>query len=497
MSEKKAAVIIGSGIGGIATSIYLARNGYEVTIYEKNSSPGGRCGQTIREGHRFDLGATMFLMPSVYRNVFSSLGISLDENFEVAPLSTLYKLYFANGSSLSFSSDEKVMRTQMEELEPGSFKRMQSYISIGYEFFRLSMKELIGRNFFKLSEFITIKNTLLLIKLKTYIRHSFYIRRFFRHPHLQMAFTFQNIYIGQSPFKSTALFSMLSAAELKEGSFSIKGGMYSIVEKLVATALELGVQFKYQSPVSRIVVQDDKASGIVLNNGTEIKAGIIIANADLPYVYRDLLPDKEASLKIDKMSHACSAMVFHWGLDKVYPQLGHHSVFFSEGYRSSMDMIFNEKAFAEQPNFYIHAPCRSDLKAAPEGQDTLSVVIPAGHINKNHSHDWLKLKSAARASVISRLATLGMDDIEEHIKFEICYLPQTWQSIYNVSRGAVFGSLSHRVMQMGYFRPHNRHNLYKNLYFVGGSTHPGNGIPLVLMSAKLTTERILKDELKD
>jgi phytoene dehydrogenase-like protein len=205
MSDKKRAIIIGSGIGGIATSIYLARNGYDVTIYEKNSSPGGRCGQTIREGHRFDLGATMFLMPSVYRDVFSSLGIDLDENFEVAPLSTMYKLYFANGSALSFSSDEEVMRKQMEVLEPGSFKKLQSYVSIGYEFFRLSMKELIGRNFFKLSEFITIKNTLLLIKLKTYIRHSIYIKRFFRHPHLQMAFTFQNIYIGQSPFKSTAL----------------------------------------------------------------------------------------------------------------------------------------------------------------------------------------------------------------------------------------------------------------------------------------------------
>jgi len=494
MSDKKSAIIIGAGIGGIATAIYLARNGYDVSIYEKNAAPGGRCGQTIREGHRFDLGATMLLMPSVYRDVLASLGLTLEENFEIAHLDTMYTLYYANGTKLAFSSDEEIMRPQMEGLEKGSFGKLQQYNKLGYTFFKSSMKELIGRNFFKLTDFITLKNTILLVKLKTYLKHSYFIKKYFSHPHLQMAFTFQNIYIGQSPFKSPALFSMLSAAEMKEGSFSIHGGMYSIVDKLVSTATGLGVVFNYQSPVSRIIVEDHKATGILLNNGTELKADVIIANADLPYVYRELLPDKHMSWKLDHMSYACSAMVFHWGLDKVYPQLGHHSVFFSEGYKSSMDKIFKEKAFAEHPNFYICAPCRSDLQAAPEGQDTLSVVIPAGHLDPKHEHDWIKLKTSARASVINRLKELGLEDIEQHIKFEICYLPQTWRSVFNVSRGAVFGSLSHRIFQMGYFRPHNRHRRYRNLYFVGGSTHPGNGVPLVLMSAKLTSERILKDE---
>jgi phytoene desaturase len=494
MTDKKSAIIIGSGIGGIATAIYLSKNGYDVNIYEKNSSPGGRCGQTIREGHRFDLGATMFLMPSVYKEVLASLDLKLEDHFEVAPLSTLYKLYFADGSQFSFTSNEEMMRSQLEELEPGSFRKMQSYIAKGYEFFQLSMKELIGRNFFKLFDFITLKNTILLIKLKTYIKHSFFIKKFFKHPHLQMAFTFQNIYIGQTPFKSPALFSMLPAAELKEGSFSVKGGMYSIVEKLVSTATALGVQFHYSNPVSKIVIHDKLAKGIILNNGTELGADIIIANADLPYVYRELLPDKITSARKDRMKYACSAIVFHWGLDKVYPQLGHHSVFFSEGYRFSMNKIFKEKAIADHPNFYVHAPVRSDLLAAPKDQDTLSVVIPAGHLDKKYNHDWNKLKNLARTSVINRLKELGLEDIESHIKFEICYLPQTWKSIYNVSRGAVFGSLNHSIFQMGYFRPHNRHNRYKNLYFVGGSTHPGNGIPLVLLSAKLTSERILKEE---
>jgi phytoene desaturase len=189
-------------------------------------------------------------------------------------------------------------------------------------------------------------------------------------------------------------------------------------------------------------------------------------------------------------------MVFHWGLDKMYPQLEHHSIFLSEQYRTNLDKIFNEKSISDKPSFYVHAPVKSDPSAAPPNQDTLSIVVPVGHLDEKQDHDWNKLKQTARAAIIERLKKLGMTDIDEHIKFEICYLPNTWKNIYNISRGSVFGSVGHNIMQMGYFRPHNRHDRYKNLYFVGGSTHPGNGVPLVLLSAKLTSERILKEDTK-
>lgn len=491
MTGKKSAVIIGAGIGGIATSIYLAKNGYDVTVYEKNSTPGGRCGQLIRDGHRFDLGATMLMMPDIYREVFGELGIPLFEKNEIKPLEDLYKIYFDNNEVIAFSTDKEKMKFQHEKIEPGSYEKSRKYVNDGYEIFQIGIHKLIGRNFENIFQFANFRNIGMLIKLKTYISNYSYVKKFFLNQHLRMAYTFQNIYVGQSPFNSPALFSMVPAAELTEGSFFPLGGMYTIVENLLKEALLTGVSFHYNTPVKEIKIRGKRAESIVFNDGTEVKADIVIANADLPYVYRKLLPDRSKSRRLDKKRYSCSAICYHWGLDKVYLQLGHHSVFLSDGFREGLDSIFKDKSISDHPSFYIHAPVRTDPGAAPAGQDTLSFIVGAGHIDKMKKQDWDELKIKTRKALINRLKQLGLEDIEEHIKFEICYTPESWESACNISRGSVFGSLAHNLLQMGYFRPHNQHSRYKNLYFVGGSTHPGNGIPNVLLSAKLTSERIL------
>lgn len=494
MTEIKSAVIIGAGIGGITTAVYLAKQGFSVKVYEKNSSPGGRCSQLIRIGHRFDLGATMLLMPGIYRSVFKSLGLDLEETVGITPLEDLYKIYFDNGEILSFTSDEERMKEQLERFESGSFKRSLKYVAKGYEIFKISMERLIDRNFYNIFQFVNLKNVPLLFRIKAFTPHFNYARRYFKHPHLLMAYTFQNIYVGQSPFTSPALFSMVPAAELTEGSFFPSGGgMFKVVEKIMEAAIKEGVQFSFDSPVKKIIITGRKAEGIILESGTEIKSGIVVANADLPYVYRELLPDRKASSRIDKLEYSCSAICFHWGLDKTYNQLGHHSVFLSDGFRNGLDRIFKDKSVSDTPSFYIHAPVRTDPEAAPPDQDTLSVIVAAGHIDKNHNQEWEKIKDRTRKAVITRLKQQGLEDIENHIKFEICYTPVSWENSCNISRGSVFGSVGHNIFQMGYFRPHNRHDKYKNLYFAGGSTHPGNGIPNVLLSAKLVSERILKE----
>ena len=309
-----------------------------------------------------------------------------------------------------------------------------------------------------------------------------------------MAYTFQNIYVGQSPFNSPALFSMVPAAELTEGSFYQKGGMFAIVKKLRLAAESAGVMFHFNNAVSKINIVNKKAEGIILENGTQISADIVIANADLPYVYRKMLPDKIKSAHLDRLKYSCSAICFHWGLYKVYPQFGQHSVFLSDMSRKGLDTIFIKKTVNDHPSFYVHAPSRTDKGSAPDNHDTLSIVVGAGHVDKTKKQDWNLLKQKTHDAVIERLKLFGLKDVEEHIKFEICYTPENWESAINISRGSVFGSLGHNILQMGYFRPHNQHDKYKNLYFVGGSTHPCNGIPNVLTSAKLTSERILFEE---
>jgi phytoene desaturase len=493
MTSKKSVVIIGAGIGGIATSIYLSKKGYNVSVFEKNSSAGGRCGQLVRDGHRFDLGATMLMMPNIYREIFDSLGIPLFENNEIKSLDNLYKIYFDNDEVISFTTDKEKMKLQHEKIEPGSYAKSRKYVTDGYEIFQIGINKLIGRNFDNVFQFANFRNIGMLIKLKTYISNWRYVKKFFHNPHLRMAYTFQNIYVGQSPFNSPALFSMVPAAELTEGSFFPKGGMYTIVEKLLAEAISSGVSFSYNKAVKKIRVTGKKAEGVILEDNSEINADVIVANADLPYVYRKLLPEKGKSRRLDRKKYSCSAICFHWGLDKIYPQLGHHSVFLSDGFREGLDRIFKDKSISDHPSFYIHAPVRTDPAAAPAGHDTLSFIVGSGHVDKMKKQDWDELKKKTHIAVVRRLKQLGLKDIEEHIKFEICYTPESWENACNITRGSVFGSLAHNLLQMGYFRPHNQHSRYKNLFFVGGSTHPGNGIPNVLLSAKLTSERILKN----
>jgi len=493
MQTQKKAVIIGAGIGGIATAAFLAQNGYTVEVYEKNANPGGRCGQMIQEGHRFDLGATILLMPSLYKQVLSELGIDLEKDLETTSLEPVYKLFFSDDSDFAFTRDAEKMKEQLESIEPGSFPKYQKYVKEGYEYFNLSMNDLLGKNFDHLFQFVNLKSMRLLLKLKTYLYHTDYIQRYFNDPHLRMAFTFQNIYVGQNPYEAPAFFSMLPGAEIAEGALFPKGGMHRIVEKLLETATERGVKFQYKKPVAKIILNGNKTEGILLEDGSRIEADLVIANADLPYIYRELLPDKRKANQLKKKKYSCSAIVFHWGVDKVYPQLDHHSVFLNDPYKEGLEKIFKEKSLSDNPSFYIHAPVRTDKSAAPENQDTISVVVPVAHLDEKYDQDWKKLKQMTREAVIRRLEEAGLEDIEEHIKFEVCYLPKTWESSCNVTRGSVFGSLSHSIFQMGYFRPHNQHKKYKNLYFAGGSTHPGNGVPLVLLGAKLTTERILKD----
>ncbi len=496
MAGNGTALVIGAGIGGITTSLFLAESGYNVDVYEKNIAAGGRCGQMMREGHRFDMGATMILMPEVYRDVLRSLGLTM-KDLNLKPLDDIYTLWFDDGTSLAFTTDRKRMEQQLESIEPGSFARAQKYVRTGYELYTVAFKKLLGRNFTRFFHFFNLPNALLLIKLKTYLNHYRYTSRFFRSEHLRMAFTFQNIYVGQNPFASPALFSMIPSAELTEGSMFPAGGMYAIAENLMARAIEKGVRFHFTSPVTRILISGDRATGVTLSDGSMAKADVIIANADLPYIYRELLPPSYKSKRLERMKYSCSALVLHWGLDKQYPQLGHHSTFLSDGFREGLDKIFTDKSMGDDPCFYIHAPVRTDPTAAPEGCDTLSVAVGVGHLDPERPQDWQGITNKAREAVFRKLSKIGIDDIESHIKFEIVTNPATWEEALNVTRGSVFGSLGHNIFQMGYFRPHNRDRHYKNLYFTGGSTHPGNGIPMVLMSARLVAERIMNEQKRE
>lgn len=493
MAGRKKAVVIGAGLGGIATAGRLARQGYDVTVYEKNAKPGGRCDQLVRDGHRFDVGATLFLMPEIFAETYEALGERMEDHLDLRLIDPTYRVRFRDGFALQLTSDMHQMQDQLESVEPGSFRALMRYLAEGYRNYHKSVKYFVGRNFYNIFQYFSPKNFPLLFELKALIRHYNSVSRYFRDPHLRAAFTFQDMYLGLSPYDALATYSLLQYTEMVNGVWFPMGGLYRTVETLVEIVESLGVTFHYNASVARILVDGHSTTGVELVNGERVNADVVIANADLPYVYEHLLPRDEATIRrLNNLKYTCSTLMFYWGVDKVYPQVEHHNVFLSNDYEGSFNRIFNEHGMPDDLSFYVHAPTRTDSAAAPVGQDTLMVLVPVGHLSDDVPQDWSAMITKARTDVLSRLRELGVTDLEEHLKFEVVYTADTWRKLYNLQKGAAFG-LSHNFFQVGYLRPQNRHRRYKNLYFVGASTHPGTGLPMVLLSARLTTERILHD----
>jgi phytoene desaturase len=493
MYSRQTALIIGAGLGGIATAAHLARNDYQVTVLEKNPAPGGRCSQLNRDGHRFDIGPTLFLIPEMFAETYTALGERMEDHLDLHRIDPTYRFHFDDGNQLALTADMNAMQSQLEAIEPGSFGGLLRYLVEGHQHYSLAVKRLAGRNFYSPLDYFSPKNLLLMFKLKGLIKHYDNIGNYFQHPYLRAAFTFQDMYLGLSPYDAPATYSLLQYTEFADGVWFPMGGMYRIVESLVSIAQAHGVRFVYNTPVKQIEVDGRRATGVILQDGSRLSADVIVANADLPYVYRHLLPDKAKADRLDRMKYTCSAIMFYWGVDRVYPQLELHNLFVADDYRASFDRVFKDYSLPDEPNFYVHAPARTDPSAAPSGQDTLMILVPVSRLDDAAEQDWKALQSCARSAVLRRLADMGVTDLEEHLKFEVSYTPRTWLSMYNLAKGAAFGSINHNFLQLGYLRPKNRHGRYRNLYFAGGSTHPGNGLPLVLLSARLTAERILKE----
>jgi phytoene desaturase len=299
--------------------------------------------------------------------------------------------------------------------------------------------------------------------------------------------------MGLSPFEAPATFSMMPYTELAHGVWYPRGGMYEVVEALMTLARKAGAEFIFDTAVEHIDVHGTQARGVILEDGRRLEADTVLANADLPYVYQDLLPQDGRAERLARKRFSCSVISFFWGVNKRYEKLGPHTLFLADDYRENFKSIIDDLALPENPSLYIHAPARLDPTMAPPGEDTLIAIVPVGHMSGNGDQDWSAIRDQARQSVFRRLKTLGICDLEQHIKFEVSYTPQAWQRHYNLMKGSTHG-LSHNLLQLGYFRPHNRHPIYHNLYFVGASTHPGTGIPTALISGHLAAERIIDEQ---
>jgi len=491
----KEAIVIGAGIGGITAATHLARRGLHVTVVEKNAGPGGRCDRFSRDGHTFDTGPTLLVMPLLYEAEFRALGAALREQLQLQRVDPTYHLVFDDGQQLALTSDLKALREQLEAMQPGSFQGLLRYLEEGGRHYQLVVDNLVNRDFRRASDFYNVQNLALLLRLDPLANHYRHMSAYFDDPRLKSAFTFQDIYMGLSPFEAPATFSMMPYTELAHGVWYPQGGMYSVVEALLRLARAAGVEFVFNSAVERIDIGSARARGVRLAGGQRLAAQVVVANADLPYVYQNLLPADGMASALTRKQFSCSVISFFWGMDQTYAALGPHTLFLADDYRENFESINRGLGLPANASLYLHAPARLDPAMSPAGQDSLTAIVPVGHLSENGEQDWSALRDQARAQVFRRLGTLGLTDFAAHIKFEETFTPLAWRKRYNLVKGATHG-LAHTLTQLAYFRPANRHARYPNVYFVGASTHPGTGVPTAMVSGRLAAERIL-DELGD
>jgi phytoene desaturase len=488
----KRVAVIGAGVGGLAAAIRLRSMGFDVEVFEKNSVIGGRMGRLRGSGFTFDTGPTLLLMTDVYRELFEFAARDVDDYVELVPLSPNYRVHFGDGDSMVISRSLPELIPELERIEPGVTPRFYRFLEDSCLKYRIGRKEFVERDFERVGDFFGVRNLRLLLKTRAVNNYYRSISKFFRTEKLRQAFSFQTMYLGLSPFEAPAVYALLPYTELAEdGLWFPRGGMYGLVEGLGRLAAELGVKIHLRSMVEKIVVIKDRATGVRVDGG-EVGADVVLANADLPYVYRSLLP--ESALKdfrgrsVGRLKYTASAFMLYLGLGRDYDHLLHHNVYLSKIYRGNFEAIFRHGRLPEDPSFYANVASRTDPDAAPEGMAALYVLVPVPRLGPGV--DWQREGGLFKERVYGLLEEkAGMEDIGQSVVFENVRTPEDWKREYNLEEGAAFG-IGHGISQVGYFRPPLASRSIGGLYFVGASTRPGTGVPLVTIGARLVAERI-------
>ena len=480
--------IVGAGVGGLAAAARLAAAGFDVRVFERGPEPGGRCGRVTLGPWRFDLGPTLLLMPEVLEETFHAVGHRLQDHLRLTRCDPNYRIHFRDGSHATFTSELTAMGRELERLEPGSFSRYLAFLARGHVQYATSLERFVGRNFDHLGQFLTPRNLLSVLRVRAHRKMYAAVSSYFADERLRAALSFQTMYLGISPFDAPAVYGLLPFTELAHGIWYPDGGLHEIPRALARVAEDRGATIHYDAAVRSIDVAGGRATGVTLADGQRIAADVVLCNADLPWAYRNLIAPEASRLRgADRLRYTSSAYMMYLGTRQTFPALVHHNVFFGRDYRGSFDDLFRRQRVPADPSFYVNVAARTDARVAPPGCDGVYVLVPVPH--RDARIDWAAEGARLRTHVLTRLAACGAD-VGRAIEAERHVTPDDWAETLNLERGAAFG-LSHDFFQVGVFRPANQDPHVPNLFFVGASTQPGTGLPMVLLSARLVTERIL------
>ncbi|WP_206853068.1 phytoene desaturase family protein [Candidatus Enterococcus mangumiae] len=493
----KKVIVTGAGVAGLSAAVRLQKLGYEVTLYEKESGPGGKMNQIKKDGFTFDVGPTIVMMPEIYREVFEFCGKNPDDYIPMEKVDPMLKLYFNKEEPLEFSNDLIELTKTLEAISQEDAQGYYAFLADIYKRYNIAKEAFITKSFRGFWDFYNPKSLWAGIRLRTFSDAYSSIAKFVKDERLRKSLAFQTLYIGVSPYQGPSLYTIIPMIELLYGVHFIKGGMYTLATSLAKLLEELGGTIHYNTPVDELIIENKVAKGVRIGQ-ERVEADAVVCGADFPYAMKELIPDeknrgKYTDKKIDKMEYSCSCFLLYLGLDKKYPGNYLHSIYFADDFKRNIDDLFEDGRLPEDPSFYLYRPTIMDESLAPENHEGLYVLVPVPELSKYE--DWSEAKvQEYRQKVLTLLKEkTDFTDIEEHIVSESYYTPKDFEQHFNAYNGATFG-LKPTLKQSNYYRPHNKFASAENLYFCGSSTHPGAGVPIVMQSAKLAVEELVKDD---
>ncbi len=490
---KKRAIIIGSGLGGLATAVSLANHGLDVEVFEKLDRPGGRAQTLEFNGFKFDSGPSVITAPFLFDELFSAAGRSREDYFKLAPLDPFYRAFSPEGQVFDYSSDPQAILRQVETLSPGDAAGCQKLIAACQSLYERGFRKFSDRPFLHLTDLLKAAPDLL--RLQSHQTIDRFLSQYIRDDFLRQVFSIPTLQMGADPFSATSLYALSLYLENKWGVYSVVGGMGTVVDGLARLLVELGGKLHLNAEVTEILVEGRKVAGVRLMDGGIHRADLIVSDADVAWTYRRLIAPRlrrrMSDRRLERYQYSPSVFAIYFGARRRYQDtpLAARNVLPAPRYRDLLADIFQRKRLADDFMLYLHVPTLSEPDRAPEGCEAFTVISPVPHLGSGV--DWARMARPYRDRIMQFLEQNYLPDLQANIIAEHYVDPLYFQNTLNSYLGSAF-SLAPIPSQMAYFRPHNRSEEFRNLYFCGAGTHPGPGIPGVLSSARIVEKLVLE-----
>jgi phytoene desaturase len=478
------AIVIGAGFGGLAAAARLRARGHQVTILEAGGQAGGRARAFESEGFHFDAGPTVITAPYLFDELFELFGKDRRDYFELVPVDPFYRVVFPDGRSFDYVGDDERLFDQIAQFNPADVVGYKRLVEHSHRIFDVGYTELVDADFSKFGDMMRIVPDL--VRLRAYKSLYGLVARYIKDDALRQVFTFQPLLIGGNPFRVPGIYLLIHWLERKWGVHFAMGGTTAIVQGLTRLLGEVGVDLRLNAPVERIEVQNGRAKGVLLGDGTFLESETIVSNADPAMVYTKLIDAsarrKHSDASIARRRYSMSLFVGYFGTKKTYPELAHHSILLGPRYRGLLTDIFDRKTLSDDFSLYLHAPTRTDPSLAPTGGESFYVLSPVP--NQESGIDWSVEGPRYMDRILDALDAQHLPGLRENLVTQFHVDPTYFERELRSYQGAAFG-LEPTLRQSAYFRFHNASEDVGGLYFVGAGVHPGAGLPGVLSSAKV------------